>query len=172
LFEGIDSETIQGYWHRQEFDIQDDVEVLARFVDGAPAILRRVHGRGQAILMATHLDLAVVHHDELATRKLFANLLEMCGVERPVVVSGADQGYVQQRVDAHLLELGNQRAVLINNEGETDVDLVVTVPSASGTERAVELLSGESIVLKCEGGARFEITLPASAGVIVMLSDH
>ena len=172
LFEGIDSETIQGYWHRQEFDIQDDVEVLARFVDGAPAILRRVHGRGQAILMATHLDLAVVHHDDPATRKLFANLLEMCGVERPVVVSGADQGYVQQRVDAHLLELGNQRAVLINNEGETDVDLVVTVPSASGMESAVELLSGESIVLKGEGGARFEITLPASAGVIVMLSDH
>ena len=54
----------------------------------------------------------------------------------------------------------------------TDVDLVVTVPSASGTESAVELLSGESIVLKGEGGARFEITLPASAGVIVMLSDH
>ncbi len=170
LFEGIESDTVQGYWHRQTFELQDDVEVLARFVDGAPAIIRRRHGLGQAILMATHLDIAVVQHDDPATRTLFANLLTMCGVQRPVIVTGADSAYVARRVDAHLLELGSQLAVIINNEGETDVELTVTVPRATGMESAIELLSGTPITVTADGGAKFTITLQAADGVIVMLT--
>ncbi|MCI0351002.1 MAG: beta-galactosidase trimerization domain-containing protein, partial [Acidobacteriales bacterium] len=58
LFERVESEALMGFWHRQEFDLASSTEVLARFADGAPAVIRHRHGLGQAILIATHLDMA------------------------------------------------------------------------------------------------------------------
>ncbi len=143
--------------------------MLARFVDGAPAIIRRRHGQGQAILMATHLDIAVAEHDQPAARQLFANLMTMCEVTPHVQLKAADMAYVEKHVDAHLLELGSQWAVLINNEGESDVDLQVQVPRAVKASKAIELFSQRSIPLTSPDGANFAIHLPVAEGLIIML---
>jgi beta-galactosidase GanA len=166
LFNGIDAEVINGFWHRQEFALADEVEVLARFVDGAPAIIRRRHGKGQAILVATHLDMAYWEQRDPALRQLFDNLMAMCGVERHLHVSGPDTEYVKRRVDAHLLSYGDQHAVLVNNEGESPVDLTIGVPAASSLTSAVDLFSGQAIVVS---DGQFSLTLPAEDGAIVML---
>ena len=39
LFADVVGETLEGYWHRQTFELADDMDVLARFVDGAPAVI-------------------------------------------------------------------------------------------------------------------------------------
>ncbi len=169
LFAGIDSTTINGYWHRQEFALADDVDVLARFVDGAPAVIRRKHGAGQAILVATQLDMAYWEYHDPALRQFFDNLMALCGVGKDVVVSGAEAEYVRRRVDAHLLSTGDQYAILVNNEGESAVDVTITIPAASGADTAVELFSGAALVLRQSNGAQFSLHLPAADGAIVML---
>ncbi len=169
LYAGIDSETITGCWHRQEFDLQPDVEVLARFVDGAPAIIRRQHGAGQAILMATHLDIAYWEYRDPALRQLLDNLMHMCGVTQDVLVSGREVAYLRARVDAHLLSHEGRYAVLVNNEGDQPVEVTITIPAARQVATARELFSGVALALSSEEGVRFTVYLPAEDGVIVML---
>jgi hypothetical protein len=166
LFERVESESILGYWHRQEFSLTPDIEVLARFADGAPALIRRRHGRGRAILMATHLDMACWEYRDPALRQVFDNLMTLCGVEKDVLVTGSDCEYVRRRVDAHLLSHGSQHAVLVNNEGELPVAVTITVPSATSTTSAVELFSGESLE---QLNGMFSLRLPAEDGAIIML---
>lgn len=168
LFEGITAETLNGYWHRQEFALADDTEVLARFVDGAPAVIRRRHGKGQAILIATQLDIAYWEQRDPALRQFFGNLVRMCGVERDVMVTGADMEYARRRVDAHLLSHGGQHAILVNNEGEAAVDVTITIPAASA-KSATELFSGTALDVTQQGGAQFSLHIAAEDGAIIML---
>lgn len=169
LFAGIPTETVQGYWHRQTFERSDDAEVLARFVDGAPAILRRRIGRGQAILVATHLDIAAWEHRDPSAIQLLANLVALCGARPDVVLSGKDQHYVDHHLDAHLLVHQDSWAVIINNEGASEASFTVTVPAATTASSAMELFSGEEIAIEQNGGARFTLRLAATDGAIVML---
>ncbi len=170
LFEGIEAETIQGYWHRQEFELADDVDALARFVDGAPAILRRPYGKGYAVLVATQLDMAYWEARDPALRQLFDNLMRLSGVHKDVLVSSVEADYARRRVDAHLLSNGAQHAVLVNNEGEEPVDVTITVPAAASAAGAREGFSGQALLLRQTNGAQFTLHLPAEDGAIVMLS--
>jgi hypothetical protein len=169
LFAGIETDRITGFWHRQEFELGDDVDVLARFVDGAPAITRRAHGKGQAILLATHLDMAFWEYRDLDIRRLFDNLMRMCGVGRDIAIGSPQMDYARQRVDAHLLSHDNQYAVLINNQGDTAIDVTITVPAARSARAATELFSGSGIAVTQQDGAQFSLHLPPEDGAIVML---
>lgn len=169
LFAGVEAATVKGYWHRQSFKLADDVEVLATFLDGAPAVIRRRHGKGQAILFATHVDMAVLEHKEPGARQVFANLMAMCGVRRPVILEGGDMTYIEERVDAHLLAAGDQKMVIVNNEGQRPVDLRVTVPGAATAASATELFSGQNRPVTQNGGAQFSLHIPAAGGAAVML---
>ena len=64
-----------------------------------------------------------------------------------------------------MLELGEQRAVIINNEGTADIDVTVTVPATTATE----LFSGAAIAVTQAPGARFSLHLAATDGAIVLL---
>lgn len=169
LFDGIGVDSLPGCWHRQEWELAADVEVLARFLDGAPAIIRRTHGRGQAILMATHLDMAAWQYKDAPVKRLFGNLMALSGLTRDLILSGDDQEYIDERVDAHLLTLGKEHAVLVNNEGESAVGVVATLPGAASAVTATECFSGRTLPLATEGGARFSLHLPPADGAIVIL---
>jgi beta-galactosidase len=171
LFADITEKTIAGFWHRQEFDLGDDVEILARFVDGTPAIIRRKHGKGFAILIATQLDMAYWEYHQAALQKMFDNLMQMGGVEKDILLSGTKQDYINQRVDAHLLRHQEQFAVLINNEGEMPIDVTINIPSASSVSSARELFSRQSLELLQDDGAVFSLHIEAEDGAIVMLRE-
>ncbi|MCB9457057.1 MAG: beta-galactosidase [Anaerolineaceae bacterium] len=168
LFAGIDAERIAGYWHREEFDLQDDVEVLAHFVDGTPAIIRRQHGKGQAILMATHLDMAFWEYRDPALRQFFDNLMRYCGVQKDVLLDSPQMDYARHYVDTHLLTHESQHAVLVNNHGTGTADLTITIPGINPA-RATDLFSGAGVPFTTDGGARFSIQLPPEDGTIIML---
>lgn len=172
LFAGIEAHTVQGYWHRQSLEIGDDVDVLARFADGEPAIIRRRHGQGAAILIATHLDMAVWENKSHSSRQLLANLVALCGVEKELIVEGAAQAYVDERVDAHLLSQGAQHAVVITNEGQDDVELSIAVPAAGQLMSAVELFSGDALPISAGAPSSISLELAAWDGAIILLNAH
>ena len=170
LFDGIDADTINGFWHRQEFKLEADVDVLARFLDGAPAVIGRKHGAGQAVLVATQLDIAYWEMRDPPLRRFFDNLMRMAGVEKDLLVTSSEAEYAQKRVDAHLLSHNGAHAILVNNEGESAIDVTITVPVATVTSSARELFSGEPVSVTQSGGAQFSLHLAAEDGAIVLLS--
>ena len=170
LFAGIEADTVQGYWHYQEWDLQDDVDVIAEFVNGSSAILRRRVGKGQAILMGTHMDMAVAHYQDPNAMKLFDNLMRICGVTKDLITTGPDQTYVNEHVDAHLLSHENQYAVLITNEGESKIDVTITLTGKTASN-ATELFSGKSVgTTQTKEGVRFSQQIEPTDAVIVKLT--
>lgn len=169
LFAGITDKRLAGYWHRQEWELASDTEVLAVFTDGAPAIIRRSHGQGQAILMATHLDMAAWEFKNDAVKKFFGNLVASCGVKKHLMITGEDQETLNERVDAHLLLGDNQAAVLINNEGDGAVEIVVTLPGMQGVQKVTDCFTQRSISFEEKDGIHFPLRLAAADGAIVVL---
>ncbi len=170
LFAGIQADVIRGYWHRQTLALTDEVEVLACFTDGTPAIVRRNHGPGQAILMTTHLDIAVWEYKDPAAIQLFANLMTLCGITPPLKLTGPDQSYIEQHIDAHLLEHQDQCAVVINNEGVQEIEVMVTIPAATKATTATELFSKQVLLFSQENGVQFSLKLAPTDGAIVVVT--
>lgn len=168
LFDGIGAASVLGSWHRQSFELTPDATVLARFLDGAPAIVERRHGRGRAILVATHLDLAAWEHDDPDALRLLANLIERSGARPAFALSGAPNDYLERRVDAHLLERGDDRVVIITNEGDEDVTLEVAL-SDLRADSAFDAMTDEPVALLAGPEVRFALPLAATDGAIVVL---
>lgn len=104
---------IPGYWHRQALVPHTNSEVLGRFADGQPALVRHALGAGQAFLVGTHLDAAAL--DAPAAMALLRSLAERAALERPIDIIIAPA-----TVDAHLLQAGaHQLVILTNNSSET-----------------------------------------------------
>lgn len=168
LFAGVEETRLEGYWHRQGFELADDVEVLARFTDGEPAIIERRHGRGRAVLFASHLDIAAWELREPGTFRLFENLLRRCGVRPPLRLESEDRDYLAGHIDSHLLERGDERAVIVSNEGTTDITLGVTLAGLRAAA-AFDGFGGAEIALEAGTEARFSLRLAATDASVIML---
>ena len=159
--------SLDGYWHRQSFELAVDVAVLARFVDGEPAIIERRHGRGRAILFATHLDIAAWELRDTDTFRLFANLMRRCGVEPPLRLEAADRDYLESHVDAHLLERGGERAVIVSNEGVVDTALTVSLPGLRAAS-AFDPFGGGALPLGPDSVAEVSLSLAATDAAVIL----
>jgi beta-galactosidase GanA len=153
LFEGVDA-TLPGHWHRQDFDLAHDVEVLARYSDGEPAATLKRHGGGRAIAFGTHADVAAHASPAAGYGRLYANLAKIAGVERPVAIGGAPD------LDGHLLERGNQRLLVLANHGADAASATVTIPSAAPGAAVEDLLAHRMIQARADAAAlHFEVTV-------------
>jgi beta-galactosidase GanA len=170
LFAGVEADTVQGYWHRQTFDLSGDVEVLARFSDGAPAIIRRNHGQGQAILVATHLDIAAWERQDRDAEQLLANLAALSGAQARIAMHGADQEYIDHWLDAHVLIDGETQALMLNNNGKQAADLKLTLHGAAHVTEAKELFSEKALAFENDQGLHFSLHLPAWEAVVILLT--
>lgn len=110
---------LAGYWHRQDFAVNEGTLVLARYEDGMPAVTCHHHGQGRAILFGTHFDIAALDPHAAGHHRVFANLARWANVERPWDIEGSPL------LDGHLLELGAEAAdraaslfVLVNHGAE------------------------------------------------------
>jgi hypothetical protein len=60
--------------------------------------------------------------------------------------------------------------VLLNNEGESAVEISVRIPAATHATSATELFSGSPLELSHVIGAQFSLHLPAEDGAMVLLT--
>jgi len=107
--------------------------VLARFDDGSAAVVQRRAGAGQTFYIGTHLDAAALE-DEGAAALLLA-LAETAGLQRPVQIDAGSAA-----VDAHLLEEGARRLIILTNNGSAAAALRLTLAEGARL-RASELLT-------------------------------
>jgi len=158
VFDGI-SDPLHGHWHRQDFAVDGDTQVLARYPDGAPAVTLKRHGQGRAILFGTHFDAAALNPDALGHHRVFANLAAMAGVERPFCLEGGPL------LDGHLLNREGQRETgpwlfILINHGPESTTPQVELPGVPGTAVVRDLFTSRQLVASPgPNGLRFEMPL-------------
>ncbi len=163
LFEGVDS-SLPGHWHRQDFDLADDVQILARYRDDQPAVTLRRHGEGNAIAFGTHADVAAHTSPVPGYARVYANLANMAGVKRPVVISGGSD------LDGHLLGRGQQQLLVLVNHGADASSVTVTVPDAAPRVTVEDLLAHRMIQVDPDAAAlRFDVTVAPYDGTALLI---
>jgi beta-galactosidase GanA len=168
VFEGI-PDALCGHWHRQDFALAGDTQVLARYPDGAPAVTLGQQGQGRAILFGTHFDVAARTEDTQAHHRVFANLAATAGVERPFHMESGPA------LDGHLLKRqGQQEAgpwlfILINHGPEASTARV-RLPGVPATASVSDLFAERRLVAESgPDGLCFELRLDGYDSTVLLV---
>jgi hypothetical protein len=163
LFEDIVG-PLAGHHHRQDFVTVDDVEVLARYPDGQPAVTGRDHGAGRAIHFGTHFDVATNLGEDSEHGQVWANLARLAGVQLPFVLAN------RARLDGHLLQRGAERLLIIVNHDAEEASSTVCLPAIDSDRSITNLLTQEGLAARVESeGLSFEITVPGWDGIALLI---
>lgn len=138
-----DGQKIRGALYEETLTpLSDKAQVMARFADGAPAIVASTFGKGRMMTVGTFLGNAYEVDREEGTGKFIRGLLDWAGVTRPVAVSDPN-------IEVRILESGGERIVLAFNHSEAPVDAVIRLDGKSARDvesgKAVELPLRRSI---------------------------
>jgi beta-galactosidase GanA len=167
IFEGV-SGPLEGHWHRQDFDLGGGALVLARYEDGAPATTLNHYGDGRAVLFGTHFDVAALAPEAAGHRRVFANLAQMAGVERPFRLEGGPL------LDGHLLSAPGrrERTLILINHGPDPALARVQFPGLHDARTVADLFAEKTLeVVSSSDGLSFELPLDAYDSTALMITD-
>lgn len=122
--------------------------VLARFPDGAAAITENAYGRGKAILIGSFPCLAYQRQHEAATKHLLRALAYGAGVSSRLRVDG--QG--TEEVEVRRLVGPHEDFLFAFNHSDQSVRASISVEVHWVVKRAVDLASGNALVIRTESG--------------------
>jgi beta-galactosidase len=125
----------------EELEPRPGARVLARFADGAPAIVENTYGKGKAILVGSFLAMAYERHQNEATKQVLLGLARAAGVAPEVVVAGSNTSQVEVR---RLEGSGVQFLFAFNHSAQpADARITVQVP---WSVREARSLSDEQMI--------------------------
>lgn len=163
---------IPGYGHKQTLTAAPGARILARFADGHPAIVRHAYGAGTTFYCATHLDMAYDHEPSPAIEAVFATMAAAAGLEPETRLSadGADRLYVSRCIDARLMVRGDDRVLIMTNNGDQDIQLRVVMPALAGVAGHRGLFNAQGYTVSVDdAGVACGVTLAAGRGAVVVL---
>jgi len=136
----------------EELEPLPGARVLARFADGAPAMVENSYGKGKAILVGSFLAVAFERQHDEAAKQLLLGFARAAGVEPEVKVSGENSTQVEVR-----RLVGNDVQFLFafnHSERAAAAKISVRVPwpvrearSLNGQEKVTFRQSGEELTL-------------------------
>ena len=136
----------------EELEPLPGARVLARFADGAPAIVENSYGKGKAILVGSFLGVAYERQHDKAAKLLLLSFARAAGIEPEVKVSGENSTQVEVR---RLVENDVQFLFAFNHSDHAAAaKIAARVPwpvrearSLNGQEKVTFRQSGEELVL-------------------------
>lgn len=162
-FNGV-SGSLRGHWHRQDFAVEDGARVLATYPHGAPAVTANRHGEGRATLFGTHFDVAALDPEAVEHHRVFANLAEVAGVERPFRVEGGPL------LDGHLLTCEGRRLFILINHGPEAALARVCLRVVLEKTAVTDLFAGKALDTTLDwDGLHFEVTLGGYASTALLI---
>jgi beta-galactosidase len=162
-------EAVRGDAFQEELEPLQGGRVLARFPDGAPAIVEKAYGRGKAVFVGSMLPLSYQREHERSTQQLLLSLARAAGVKPEVRVSGAGTSQIEVR---RLVSPRDQLIFVFNHaHAPARASLAVQVPWK--VEQAQDLLDGRSAAFKqTRENVLLEKQLPGGGIWVVKLSGE
>ncbi len=145
--------SFEGYDFVDELEPAAGTEILARFGDGRPALLRRRAGKGRVIACATDLFRAA-HHDGAGSAALVEALVREAGALPWATVAGVDEERARQ-LEIVLRRKEDRLLLFALNANPVAVTARVTLRQRVGGGK--ELLTGRPAAVR--GGHEVELAL-------------
>lgn len=152
----FNTNSLTGYWFKEQVILSENVEVLATFQDGSPALTRSRVGDGQALLFGALIGYGYHKASDRSLAQLLGNLAKLAGVDQPVKVSNSQGGMVKVRIQPK----GKDFLVYcLNYGGECHTRLELHLPAPNDIQ---ELVAGEqSEYAEEESAVVIEMTMAA-----------
>ena len=148
----------------EDLEPRPGARVLARFPNGAPAIVENSHGRGKAILIGSFPALAYQRQHDASIKRLFIALARKAGVPADVEVSGSGS----QEVEVRRLIGDRVELVLVFNHSTAPAEATISLRPSWPTGPARDVVTGRAVELsQREGKAVLRRTL--AGGEILVL---
>ena len=165
---------LEGNVHHETFrDLRPDVEVLARYADGSPAILSHPYGKGRAILSGVNLGTTYSRNAGLTEDFVRDGISRDSHFSKETVLRAAFASGVSpnacsvENVRYSLLRSPAGTALLLLNGNSREVSGEIRVPDAF---QGADLIYGEAGI-RLEPG-RIGFSLPADETAIVRLDSN
>jgi beta-galactosidase len=139
---------LSGDAFEEQLEPLPEASVLARFVDGSPAVVEKRTGKGKAILIGSFLALAYENEQDPMVKDFFLSLAKAAGVSSDVQVSGAGTGEVEVR----RLDREREQTVLVFNHAHSPADMTLRVHFPWAVRQGRELESDQSVSFQDEAG--------------------
>lgn len=147
--------TVAGEGFEEDLEPLPGAKVLARFANGAPAIVSNAPGKGRAVLIGSFAALAYQRQPEAGSpetahvAKMFLTLARESGVQSLVQVTGRASAAVEVR---RLLGSNHQFVFAFNHASDT-ADATISFPlEGIIPARATDLSTGEGVTLEFAHG--------------------
>ena len=145
----------------EELEPSPGAVVLARFADGAPAIVENTCEKGKTILVGSFLAMAYQRQQTEATKQVLLALARRAGVAQEVTVTGENTSQVEVR---RLVGSGVQFLFAFNHgDHPADAKIALSVPWTVGDVRS---LNEEQTVAFSQSEGRLILSKQLSAGGI------
>ena len=145
----------------EELEPLPGARVLARFADGAPAMVENTYGKGKAILLGSFLAMAYQRQHNDAQKQLLLALARAAGVTAEVTLSGDNTSQVEVR---RLEGKGVQFLFAFNHSDQrANANITVRVP---WTVREVRSLNEQQKVQFSQSEEGLVLTLPLAGNGI------
>ncbi|MGA7617337.1 MAG: beta-galactosidase [Thermoanaerobaculia bacterium] len=119
-------------------------QILARWANGKPAMIASSFGKGKMLTIGTFFGAGYERNPTAMMDSFYRGLLDWAKIANPVTASDG--------VEVRILESGRDRIAVIVNHGTEEVTPTVRLEGFTGTA-ARDLMSGEPVALKSDGGA-------------------
>ncbi len=122
--------------------------VLARFADGAPAIVEKSYGRGKAILVGSFPCLSYQRQHDSSTRQLLLSFARGAGVAPQVRVSGTGTSGLEVR----RLVSEREQFLFVFNHAATPAEAKIAVQMPWPVKQATDAVTGRDVPVRTESG--------------------
>jgi hypothetical protein len=132
--------------------------VLARFGDGAPAIVENSYGKGKAILVGSFLAMAYQRQHDEATKQVLLGFARGAGIAPEITVSGDNTSQIEVR----RLEGKDVQFLFAFNHSDRAAEAKIAVRMPWAAREARSLNSQEKVAFRqSEEGLVLDARLPA-----------
>jgi beta-galactosidase len=145
----------------EELEPLPGARVLARFADGAPAIVENTYGKGKAILVGSFLAMAFERQHNDAAKQVFLAFARAAGVTLEVTVSGHNTSQIEVR----RLEGNDVQFLFAFNHSDHPADAKITV-NVPWTVREIRNLNDQQKVAFSQSEEGLVLATALSAGGI------
>jgi beta-galactosidase len=119
--------------------------VIAKFADGAPAMVAAKHGRGQTLMIGSFLSLAYTRTRDRSLEEFFQGLLDWAGVARLALVSDAG-------IEVRSLEGRGYTLYFIFNNGEKETAAEIKLQPPFPALSIRDLVTEQGVLHQLAGG--------------------
>ena len=165
LWGKLDGATFQGKFFREQWEVQEGVDIVARFADtDEPAISINRYGEGKAILAAVPLGGSYFHDPDSKAGLLLSHLATQAGA-----TSAIEWKSKSPKPFATVHQIEDKRILYLINHHKESIKGAIEMEALAANSSITPISGAEVTLIQRGGDSVLEVTIPAKRALVLLV---